>query len=177
LSVQQYLEQSGMIDQYLADRGIDLESLKSSVDQHVGQNFEGQWGAAVDQFLHSEIGGSWPGGKKNLAIAQALIVQQGNYENPSVEALEKAWQTMQAQGTFFPLNDDDEAVLRAVQAQSPEDVSKAHRAGLLEKAQPVSPREILEAWKEAHKDLTPEEQNDLFVRSHSSTGSGLFGVS
>jgi hypothetical protein len=98
ITAEQYLEASGLVGQYLADRGVPLEALQETV----AKNIEKSWEQASNEFAHSDCGADWPGGKKNLEVLGMTIVAMGLSETEDkVNALKSAWEQMKRDGMIF----------------------------------------------------------------------------
>jgi hypothetical protein len=92
-----YMEQSGEIADYLAKQGVPLEEVKQIVEEKKDARFEQSWSDAVSEFLQSPAGRSWPGGQRNLEIAQALLAANGLAEAADkVDALHAVFEHMKA---------------------------------------------------------------------------------
>ena len=137
ITSQQYLESTGAIDQYLANRGVDVEKI-------AGQQFESDWSSATSQFLNSEAGRDWPGGDRNLQVIGTTLAAMGLTDSPSVESLAKAWQEMKAKGTIFHDTSDEQ---------------------LLDATKEMTPQQIIENWKQTHAGEDPEQANASFIET------------
>ena len=83
------MEKSGAVDSYLANRGVDVESLREVSDNRYKQN----WAQAVEEFKQGP-GRDWPGGQENLRIAQRIMQENGLMDSPSAATLANVWQYM-----------------------------------------------------------------------------------
>jgi hypothetical protein len=98
ITTEQYLESSGLVGQYLADRGVPLEALQETI----AKNVERSWAEASNVFAHSEFGADWPGGKRNLEILGMTIIALGLSETEDkIAALRAAWEQMKKDGVIF----------------------------------------------------------------------------
>jgi hypothetical protein len=98
ISADQYVEESGLVGQYLADRGVPLEAIQETV----AKNIEKSWEQASAEFAHSDVGADWPGGKKNLEVLGMTIVAMGLSETENkIGALKAAWEQMKRDGMIF----------------------------------------------------------------------------
>ena len=86
LSVKEYIEQSGAVKEYLADQGVDMESLR----QVSGQNFERSWASATEEFMQTPEGQTWEGGEENKNIIGKIIADADLVDEPSVDTLQRA---------------------------------------------------------------------------------------
>lgn len=79
ISSSDYLERSGAVADYLANRGIPIDELQAQVaeKQEARQTQNGE--AVVQEFLNGPAGSSWPGGSENLATA-ARLLQENDLE-------------------------------------------------------------------------------------------------
>jgi hypothetical protein len=135
ITPEQFVEKSGVIGQYLTERGIDVAEIQESQDRR----YEQSWKEASAEFVNTPEGRTWPGGEKNLEILgmkiYALNLQNAN---DKVAALKAAYEEMKKAGTIFPTEaaagsaasktgDVDEAAFAA--ARTPEELrALAHKA-------------------------------------------------
>ncbi len=96
ITPEEYLQQSGAMDQYLANQGIDIDSLREVTASKQGERIAQSWQEGTAAFLNSSEGADWPGGQENLQIASNLIA-----ENPELmdtenkaDALAAVWNYM-----------------------------------------------------------------------------------
>ena len=68
ITMQEYIEQSGAIEEYLAKRGVSIENLQAQSANAYRQS----WEDATRTFLDN-AGSQWPGGKKNLETVTAIM--------------------------------------------------------------------------------------------------------
>jgi hypothetical protein len=88
ISTDEYLAQSGAIERHLAAQGIDMDAMRDAS----GRRFEQSWEQATQEFLHSSIGRSWPGGQENMRRISEVLQQMGAVDAPSAENLALAYQ-------------------------------------------------------------------------------------
>lgn len=145
ISAKDYIQQSGAIDEVLAESGFDVQAAASA-------QFETNWSEAVDIFFQTPEGQTWKGGAKNLSLANSLIISHGWVDaDDKVAALRAVAKEMREKGLEF---DGD---------VSPEQV--------IESTRNASPQEILEAWKS--QQASPEAANEAFIEIHRGS-SGIF---
>src|SRR5690348_14187297 len=84
ISMGDYIEQSGAIDEYLSARGIPLEALKKSVETVASKEYEQSWADATTKFLET-TGADWPGGQKNMNLLGMELVTLGRSEEHTSE--------------------------------------------------------------------------------------------
>jgi hypothetical protein len=90
ITTEQYLNESGAVGNYLREQGIDLESLRSTTDQH----FEQSWADATDEFLNSPEGSAWPGGPNLKVMGDLLAANNLESADDKVGALKACFQFM-----------------------------------------------------------------------------------
>ena len=124
ISTEEYLEQSGAVADYLAGKGLAVDS----IEQIANQQLEKSWADATNEFLNGP-GSDWPGGQKNLEFIGMKVAALGLTQAPDkVAALTQAWGEMKANGTIF----------EGAKPTSPVADLDAE----------LSPREIMDKWKE-----------------------------
>jgi hypothetical protein len=97
-----YLEKSGAVDDYLAKKGIPLDSLKAAVDRNVNDVFEQSWADATQEFLNGPVGAGWPGGEKNRELLGMQLAAMNLIEaTDKVAALGQAFAAMRTKGMIF----------------------------------------------------------------------------
>lgn len=101
-----YLEQSGAMDDYLAKRGVDIETLRTVADQTV----QADWASSTESWLATHP--SWEGGFEAVQRMGETLISLGLQDQPSVESLEAAYQEL-VRTNRVPAN----ATLRAAQEQ------------------------------------------------------------
>jgi hypothetical protein len=88
LSAKEYIEQSGVLDGYLRDHGVSIESLQSASATH----FEQSWKSATDEWMATPEGQSWIGGEQNMQTIGEIIAKFNLTDQPSAETLSRAVQ-------------------------------------------------------------------------------------
>jgi hypothetical protein len=112
ITAEQFVEKSGVINQYLGERGIDV----AEIQEAQGRRYEQSWKEASDEFIKTAEGRTWPGGEKNLEILGMKLVALGLQDaKDKVAALKSAYEDMKKNGTIFPT---DGAVGAAVGSDS-----------------------------------------------------------
>jgi hypothetical protein len=93
ISGSEYLEKSGAMETYLANRGLDVESLKAAAEEkRADAQVVQSWDEATKQFIKNNP--DWPGGE-NLKTAMAYkLAELGLTGEPSVESLERAYNAL-----------------------------------------------------------------------------------
>jgi hypothetical protein len=133
ISMPEYIEASGAISEYLEKRGIDIETLKTTVTEKQESVTVRSWQQAVDDFLTSPAGADWPGSsgsgqESNLETIQKIIVENGLESSPSVEVLAQCWDFMKQNNLVKP-NKEVEARDQILGATNFEDIRTAARGG------------------------------------------------
>jgi hypothetical protein len=134
ITAEQFVEKSGVLSQYLGERGIDVAEIQEARDR----GYEQSWKDASAEFINTPEGRTWPGGEKNLEILGMKIYALNLQNAPDkVAALKAAYEEMKKNGTLFPTEaaagstsktgDVDEAAFAA--AKTPEELrALAHKA-------------------------------------------------
>jgi hypothetical protein len=151
VSAAEYIAQSGAVDEYLAERGIDINELREESQKRNTAALVQSWADATQQFLATS---DWVGGEKNKNTLHTVMAAMDLLESADkVDALRKGWAYMRSQGMVFP-NEDV-----ATQEQ------------ILKTAATMEPAELLQIWKESQKgaaigDAAAANQNliELFRR-------------
>ena len=103
ISAADYIEQSGAVDEYLAKKGIPIESLKATVEQNQATQFEKSWAQATEEFKNSPAGADWPGGAQNLELIGMKLAAMNLVDaQDKVAALARAYEDMKKTGMVFP---------------------------------------------------------------------------
>jgi hypothetical protein len=124
ISTEEFLAQSGAIESYLSAQGVELEDLKSVVQEKQDTRLVQSWQEATEEFLNGP-GSSWIGGAENLRIIGQIIQKQGWENTPDkVAALTAAYRHMQENGLVAP-NKEAEALRQMQEARTPEDLRDA----------------------------------------------------
>lgn len=91
ITTQEFLEQSGAIDSYLASQGVSLDDLRQATEK----NYTTNWENATSEFLaqHPE----WPGGEHNRELMGQAIIDRGLQDQPSSETLERVYDALRKQ--------------------------------------------------------------------------------
>jgi hypothetical protein len=86
-----YLRDSGALDEYLSSKGIDVNAVAQ-------ERANEEWSSAVETFLNSEAGSTWPGGADNLRVAQEIAEQNPHLADypDKVQALAEIYEFMKA---------------------------------------------------------------------------------
>src|SRR6266699_435230 len=95
LTVDEYLQQSGAIDSYLADQGIDMDSLREVAASQQTERTIQSWAEATEEFKNSSAGSSWPGGEANRAKLGEILVEMDATDHPNAENIARAYRYMQ----------------------------------------------------------------------------------
>jgi hypothetical protein len=98
VTVEEYLAESGAVDDYLKSQGVSIDELKSSVEQTRNEKTEKSWQQATREFLNSPEGSDWPGGQENLKIAGRLLEENGLVDSPTAENLVAVYRCMKENG-------------------------------------------------------------------------------
>ncbi len=124
LTVDEYLQQSGAIDSYLADQGIDMDSLREVAASQQTERTIQSWAEATEEFKNSSAGASWPGGEANRAKLGEILIEMGAEDSPNAENLRLAYQYMQENNLLVP-NSEIEVRDRIAEATSPAELREA----------------------------------------------------
>jgi hypothetical protein len=145
VSAAEYLTRSGLVEDYLAKRGVPIEAIRDSIGERANDAVSsGEWARATERFLASPAGADWPGGQHNLEIIGMKIAELGlTSAEDKFQALCDAYEAMKASGTIFESADP--------QAELSRD---------------ASPEQLLEAWKNGVR-VTGQDEGSAF--------SSLFG--
>lgn len=155
IGVDEYLSQSGAVATYLESQGINFDSLRHIAQEKEDSAVTQSWADAVNQFL-SGVGADWPGGVQNQALIGDAIQLLGLEDSEDkVAALKTAYDYLKQKNVLHPGKSSEEEAAEILKNSSP--------------------AEIMEMWKQSElaKGRTAHDLNDEFVKSHSSTGSGL----
>ena len=91
------------MDEYLAEQGLSIDTLKATVEQSQTTQFEQSWQQATDVFRSSPAGRDWPGGQKNLQVIGLQVAALGLVDaTDKVGALAAAYAKMKELGIVFP---------------------------------------------------------------------------
>ena len=101
VSAADYIAQSGVMDQYLASRGIDVKAHQAQ--QQEGQQIEHSWSTATAQFKARHT--DWPGGENLMHAMIERIDKLGLTESASVETLERAYTALSIEADMAQEND------------------------------------------------------------------------
>ena len=139
ISVSDYLKQSGAVADYLQDRGISIDTLKTAVEQSQSQALVQSWSQATEQFLQGP-GAKWPGGDKNMAQMEMALATLGLSDQPSVDSLVKAYEYLTQRDAIFANNaplsaEEKSAATKVVTATAAVDAANAKTAELTGKSQ------------------------------------------
>lgn len=157
ISTQQYLEESGAIEEYMASHGAPMEAIVQTVHEAQAQQEAQSWSDAVETFLQSPAGASWPGGENNLEMMNLQIRSLGLEGAPDKgAALAQAYQSMKQKGMIF---------------QPPTEVRAANELVALQEAMAntSSPEEIRQAMEE-YKAAQGSDANEAFVKTFGRSG-------
>ncbi len=75
ISVAEYLEQSGAVNEYLESQGVPLTELQTAVKERQETRFTQDWVEAVEAFRNSAEGLDWPGSQENLLTIGRIIAK------------------------------------------------------------------------------------------------------
>jgi hypothetical protein len=93
ISGSEYLEKSGAMEQYLANRGLDVESLKAAAeDKRADAVYVNSWAEATREFIKKNP--DWPGGENLKTAMGTKLAELGLTGQPSVESLERAYSAL-----------------------------------------------------------------------------------
>ncbi len=90
ISVKDYIQQSGALDEVLAEQGLSVKTLKDVVAEKQDARYQTNWKTATETFIARHP--SWPGGDANRDLLGNIIVEQGWINEDPLEALEAAYQ-------------------------------------------------------------------------------------
>lgn len=97
----EYIAQSGVMDQYLASRGIDVKAHQAQ--QQAAQKDVQGWVDATAQFKARHT--DWPGGEALMNAMVERMDKLGLTESPSVESLERAYTALSIEAEMAQEND------------------------------------------------------------------------
>lgn len=101
ISVKEYLEKSGALDDYLAAQGVSIASLKQTVEATQSTAYEKSWADATTEFLKDPTN-DWPGGDQNREILGMKLAAMNLTEaEDKVGALRAAYAEMKRAGLVF----------------------------------------------------------------------------
>jgi len=124
IDVDTYLSKSGAIDSYLADKGIDVESLREVSASKQGERMATSWADATEEFKNSPAGADWPGGEANRAKLGEILVEMDATDHPNAENLALAYQYMK-DNNLLSVNESVEQERRIANANSPSELNEA----------------------------------------------------
>jgi hypothetical protein len=117
ISTEEYLTQSGAIENYLAQQGIPLSDLKATVaEKQEVKMYEQSWAQATEQFLNG-AGSDWPGGPELMREAGERMQSMGLTDAADkTAALAQVWNSMKAEA---------QGLRKISEANSPEEIRDA----------------------------------------------------
>lgn len=125
ITTETYLRESGALDSYLAENGIDPEALR----EVSSKKFEQSWADATNEFLSSAAGADWPGGETNRQTIGQIIAETGWIESANkAEALTAAWAYMKQHPELIASNPETDAQNALAKAKSPAEIQEALNA-------------------------------------------------
>ena len=124
ITLNEYLEKTNAVGQYLENAGVPLAELQATVAEKQDERVTQSWAQATEEFLHSAAGADWPGGE-NMSILGGLLEANPELLNsPSVETLARVWEHMKENGLAVE-NPELTARRRIASANSPEEIRAA----------------------------------------------------
>jgi hypothetical protein len=124
ITPEEFLTKSGAFDSYLAERGVDMETLQEAS----GKRIERAWVDATSGFLNSEAGSWWPGGSDNMEKISHVLIEMGATEEPCVENLRRAAEYLRDSGQLIE-NPEVALQQKIADAQSFSDIVSIMRPG------------------------------------------------
>jgi hypothetical protein len=119
ISASQYLEESNAVADYLAQNGVDMESLRTVS----GQRFEQSWSDAAATFAQQHP--DWPGGEQNKNLLGRVIEANGWMDaEDKAAALHAAYEQLKAQDALI-MTPEQELSDKLANAKSHSEVSDA----------------------------------------------------
>jgi hypothetical protein len=113
ITTKDYIEQSGAMNEFLANQGISVESLKNVVTKNQEDTVHQSWVEASEVFRNT-VGADWPGGEKNRALLGDKLAAMGLVDaEDKVDAMGKAWAAMKTTGAYFEHGDEPAHVAAA----------------------------------------------------------------
>lgn len=91
ISVADYIQRSGAVEEHLQQIGISADALKEVSNQKFSQS----WEQATQEFLNSPAGRGWPGGTANLERLGQVLIENGWVDSPSATTIARAFEYMQ----------------------------------------------------------------------------------
>jgi hypothetical protein len=80
------LRETGAMEQYLADQGIDMDALRDASQSKLRQN----WEEATAEFQQTEEGRRWPGGQENFKKLGEVLISMNAADQPNAENIRRA---------------------------------------------------------------------------------------
>jgi hypothetical protein len=157
ISMEDYLVKSGAIDKYLKSKGLQVDELKTLVDEKKSTKEVNAWQNATNEFLSLD-GNDWPGGEQNLKVLGYKLAELGLKDSPSTDSLQKAYAAMKADKLVFAVEAPEAAPQKKkLQASGTFGVGSGNQgrkpttatAAVPKITDDMSPREIMEAYKAA----------------------------
>jgi len=124
LTVDEYLQQSGAIDSYLADQGIDMDSLREVAASQQTERTIQSWAEATEEFKNSSAVSSWTGGEANRAKLGEILVEMDATDHPNAENIARAYRYM-LENNLLVANESVEQESRIANATSPSELNEA----------------------------------------------------
>ena len=165
MSIDDYIVKSGAVEKYLQSKGLSTDELKEATQERKSNKEVNAWEAASEAFKALE-GNDWPGGEQNLKLIGYKLAEMNLNNSPSVESLQKAYDSMKADGIVFPVvppaqeeatEPKPEPARKKLAASAPGfgiggkpiTPAKTEAAGIPVITDSMSPREIMESFKAA----------------------------
>lgn len=103
VSAADYIAQSGVMDQYLASRGIDVKAHQA--EQQTNQTYEQSWAQATAAFKQTEDGKTAPYGEGFVKVIGEKLIELGLEDSPSVDSLQRAYNALAIEAEMSKEND------------------------------------------------------------------------
>jgi hypothetical protein len=108
----------------LADKGIDVESLREVSASKQGERMAQSWAEATEEFKNSSAGSDWPGGEANRAKLGEILVEMDATDHPNAENIARAYRYMQ-ENNLLVANESVDQANRIANANSPSEINEA----------------------------------------------------
>lgn len=92
VSTAQYIRESGVLDSYLAEKGIDVNAHQAELK--AGQDYAAAWAAAGAAWNQTDDGRNAPGGPALVKAVGEKVVELGLQDKPSVESIQRAYNAL-----------------------------------------------------------------------------------
>jgi hypothetical protein len=92
VSTAQYIRESGVLDSYLAEKGIDVNAHQAQVQE--GKKYEQSWAQATTAWKQTEDGRQSPGGETFTKAMGEKLIELGLEDKPSAESVQRAYNAL-----------------------------------------------------------------------------------